>query len=114
MALLEELGQLAGLDKIGITAVSIAIMYFGFKVFQIFTTQWKQSTEAVNRNTKSFEKLSAVFEKSNEREMEFQKNVMAMLSDGNKLIVDTHKKVGELHGSLIHKRRKEDPSHDEH
>lgn len=90
-----------GLDKVGIAGVAIAILWFGFKVFQIFVQQWKQSTDAVNRNSKSFEKLSVVFEKQSAREEKFQENVLATIGD-------THIKVTELHGTLVQNRRRAD------
>lgn len=97
--------EFAGLEKAGIAGVCIALMIVGYKIFQLFINQWKNSTdaqnistEAVNRNTQSFEKLSAVFEKQHERELQFQQEVRTTMHD-------THRKVTELHGTLIVGRR---------
>lgn len=98
----------SGLDKIGIAGVAVAILWFGFKALQLFAQQGRQSNDAVNRNTKSFEKLAVVLEKQSAREEKFQENVIGMLRDGHAIHLSTHQKVSELHGTLVTKRRKGD------
>lgn len=99
------MGELVGLEKAGIAGICIAVLIVGYKVFQLFIGQWKNSTdaqnistEALNRNTQSFEQLSAVFERQHEREIQFQQEVRTTMHD-------THRKVSELHGTLVVRRR---------
>lgn len=84
------------LEKSGIGGALILLIYFGFQGFKLMINQWKSSTEAVNKNTKAFVQLSHVFEKSSQREIEFQKEIMKLLNEGQYTIKDTHKKVEDI------------------
>lgn len=81
------------LEKIGIAGICVLVMLFGYRMFVIFMTQWKNSTDAVNNNTTAFMELSKVFEKANEREIEWQKTAMEVMKDTNKKVSDIHNKV---------------------
>lgn len=67
------------LEKVGIAGICLAVIIFGFRVFSIVIEQWGKSTDAVDKNTKAFEKLADVFEKQAERELEFQERMHALL-----------------------------------
>jgi ABC-type transport system involved in Fe-S cluster assembly fused permease/ATPase subunit len=91
-----------------IAAICIAIIWFGYKVFVIIVSQWRNSTDAqmqsvdaVNKNTKAFEKLSEVFERQNAREIEFQEKTFSLLKSGVVIAEDTNKKVSEIHRKII-------------
>ena len=88
---------LQNLEKIGIAGVAVFAIYIGYLAFKLVLDQWKQSTEAVNKNTEAFTKLSEVFERQAEREVDFQKEVLSMLKDGQATIKDTNQKVTEIH-----------------
>jgi hypothetical protein len=97
--------SIGGLEKVGIAGLAIVTLWVFFKIFQLFMGQWKQSTDAVNRNSKSFEKLSAVFEKQAEREEKFQHTVISAIAESARIATDTNAKVSEIHGNLVLKRR---------
>jgi hypothetical protein len=99
---------LSGLEKFGIAGITIAILIVGYKLFLVFIQQWKSSTDAVNRNSKSFEKLSTVFERQAVRDEKFQERVLFELNDSSRVAIDTNKKVTELHGAVVVRRRAED------
>jgi hypothetical protein len=80
-------------DKIGGIGLAVIILFVGYKMFQLFISQWKNSTEAVNNNTTAFQELSRVFERANEREIEWQKEAMEIMKDTNKKVKDIHDKV---------------------
>lgn len=82
------------LKEVGLGGVALALIFFGYKVIMFLLEQWRASTEALNRNTDGYTKLSEVFEKSHEREMEFQEKML-------ELTKDTNKKVSELHSQVI-------------
>lgn len=83
----------ATLDKIGGIGLCVVILIVMFKMFQLFIDQWKKSTEAVNNNTTAFQALSQVFERANQREIEWQEKAMDIMKDTNKKVKDIHDKV---------------------
>jgi predicted RNA-binding protein with RPS1 domain len=96
------------LEKGGIGAICLAVIYVGYKIFDLFIKQWanstetqKQSNEAVNKNTQAFEKLSEVFEKQAERELEYQERMWSLLKSGVKTAEDTNSKVTDIHRKIV-------------
>lgn len=83
----------ATLDKVGTVGVCVVILIVGYKIFQVFIDQWKNSTEAVNKNTSAFTELSRVFERANEREIDWQERAMDIMKETNKKVKDIHDKV---------------------
>lgn len=107
--------DLSGIEKVGIAGIAVAILWFGLQVLKLFAEQWKNSnesqdrgTEALNRNTASFERLTSVFEKASERDVEFQRNMIQMMTTAASIQESTHRKVSEIHGTLILRRRVQD------
>lgn len=92
------------LRELGIGIVAIIIMYL---IVKMVLAQWSKSTDAqietnktqsetaqaLEKNAKSYEKLAAVFEKSHDREIEFQREVISSLKDTNSKVNDIHKKI---------------------
>src|SRR4051812_32459383 len=103
-----ELGfDLSMLEKLGITgvvALALIVVIFGIKsglqLFQLFMEQWKNSTDAVNKNTDAFMELSNFFKRANEKEEQFQKDIMAELRDGVRVARDTNERVKDIQHSL--------------
>lgn len=91
------------IEKGGIAGVSIAILYFGYQFFKLFISQWKNSTDSLNKNTAAFTKLSTVFEKQAARDEVFQREITTLLKEGIATSEDTNKKVTELHVKVIGK-----------
>lgn len=89
------------IEKGGIAVISVTVIYFGYHVFRLVVEQWKNSTDAVNKNTEAFLELSKVFERSHEREVEFQKEALEILRESHKLNRDTNIKVREIHDKII-------------
>lgn len=88
------------LNKVGISGICLAIIYFGFQAFRIIIAQWQNSTDAVNKNTNAFMELSKVFERSHEREVEFQAYTKEKLEASEEREKKTLKKVTEIHEKL--------------
>lgn len=102
----------ATIAEFGIGVVAIIVLYLlvmGFiKVWEkSIEAQHKSieaqnsSTDALNRNTVAYTQLSSIFEKSHEREMEFQRETKEFHSDALWLLRDTHTKVDYLHTKQI-------------
>lgn len=89
------------LKGVGVGGICIAIIYFGFQMFKIFIEQWKNSTDAVNKNTEAFAELSKVFERSHERELEFQDYAKEKLQASEEREKKTLKKVIEIHEHIV-------------
>lgn len=87
---------IGGLEKGGILVVAVVSLIVFYKVFTLFMEQWKNSTDAVNKNTTAFDNLSKVFEQSSQREMLFQQEVMQKLNHGVDVAKDTNERVREL------------------
>ena len=87
------------LEKVGIAGVALGGFWIMYQLFILFMNQWGASTEALNRNSDGYEKLSKVFEQSHEREMEFQKEMLSVSQD-------TNDKVTEMHRELLDKKKK--------
>lgn len=85
------------LEKVGIAGVAFGILYFGFQLFKLFMAQWKDSSDAVNKNTEAFTGLARVLEQSNEREIEFQAHVKQKLDASEVREMATLEKVNEIH-----------------
>lgn len=83
----------SAIEKAGGIGIAIAVIFVGYKLFQLFIQQWQNSTDAVNNNTTAFQELSKVFEKANEREIEWQEKAMDIMKDTNKKVKDIHDKV---------------------
>jgi predicted PurR-regulated permease PerM len=81
------------LEKVGIAGICLAVIIVGYKVFTVFIQQWQNSTDAVNKNTSAFTELSKVFERANEREIEWQDKAMDLLKETNKKVKDIHERV---------------------
>lgn len=75
---------------IGVGAISVVALYLLYKVFILFIEQWGKSTEAINRNTETHKEMQDIFNKSYEREIEFQKEVIIILKDTHRRVVDMH------------------------
>lgn len=88
------------MEKGGIGAVAIAILWFGFQGLKLVLEQWKNSNDSLNKNTAAFTKLSNVFEKQAAREEEFQREITLLLKTGIATSEDTNKKVTEIHQKL--------------
>lgn len=86
--------DLSFLESIGGVGLAVVLAYFGYKIIMFMIEQWKSSTEALNKNSEAFNKLSVVFEKSDERQIEFQKEILIVMND-------THKKVTDIHNKFI-------------
>lgn len=81
------------LKDLGTGGLAGIALFLFYKMFQIFIDQWDKSTEAINRNTETHKEMKEIFEKSYEREIEFQKEVIILLKD-------THKKVNVIHDKV--------------
>lgn len=81
----------------GIGAICFAVIYFGHKIFLTFIEQWKNSTDAVNKNTEAFTGLSTVLQQSHQRELEFQEHVKVKLEASEAREKETLEKVIEIH-----------------
>lgn len=88
-------------ELVGTGVITITVVFFGYKMVELFVAQWKASTEALNRNTASFEKLSDVFEQANKNEESFREAVMMAQKQLLEHELDTNKKVTELHKKLV-------------
>lgn len=96
------------IEKAGIGGVCLAIIFFGFQAFKIVISQWQNSTDAVNKNTDAFMELSKVFERSHEREVEFQAYTKEKLQDHDRKLIASEEreirildKVSEIHRKLV-------------
>jgi hypothetical protein len=87
-------GAWAVMKDIGAAGLGVIALWLFYKIFTMFIEQWGKSTEAINRNTETHKEMQEVFQKSHEREIEFQKEVIILLKD-------THKKVNILHSEFI-------------
>jgi hypothetical protein len=92
-----ELDWGAVIEKGGIATISVVALFIGYQVTKLFIGQWKASTDAMDRNTQGYEKLTEVFTKSAEMEEQFQKEVVGMLRQGHYIAEDTNRKVHEIH-----------------
>lgn len=81
------------LETIGLGGIAIALIYFGYKIIIFLMERWRESTEALERNTQAYTQLSQVFQQSHEREMEFQKKLILLSEDTNKKVSEIHKNV---------------------
>lgn len=88
-------------EKIGIAGVSLCALYFCYKMVLLFIQQWKISTEAINRNTEGFQKLTEVFEMQARKEREFQRETLAVIYEHRELSRQTNDIVHALHRHLI-------------
>lgn len=91
----------AAFDKLGALGISALALFAGYRIVVMFVGQWKVSTEAINRNTDSFEKLSEVFETQSKREKEFQVEVLHMMHDSYSLVSDTSRKVTHMYHKMV-------------
>lgn len=90
----------SALEKIGIAGVSALALWILYKLVVMFFDQWKVSTEVVNRNTESFNELTKVFEKSHQREIDFQKEVLEKIQVIHKDQKAMGNKVSEIHDKI--------------
>lgn len=93
----------AGIGVVAVIAIVIliAILWKGFlAVWNRSIDSQEKSTDAITKNTEAFNNLSNVFEKSHEREIEFQREALELLKDNNLLAKQTHEKVTDLHEKL--------------
>lgn len=81
------------LSKVGIGGICIVVIFVGYKIFLFFFEQWKNSTDAINKNTAAFVKLTTVFEESSERDAQWQKEISVVLKDTNDRVRDIQQKV---------------------
>lgn len=82
------------IKEAGVIGICIVLLIVGFKLFNIFIQQWQNSSDAINKNTSAFQELSKVFERANEREIEWQDKAMDIMKD-------THKKVKDIHDKVV-------------
>lgn len=87
----------AVIKEMGGLGIAVVAFIFVWNVFKVVTSQWKASTEAVNKNTEAFNELSKVFKKSHERELEFQAEILETMKE-------THLKVAEIHATVVPKK----------
>jgi hypothetical protein len=102
------MSELTNFERLGAVGLAAMIVFIGYKIMQLLMDQWRASTsaqeravDALNRNTDSFEKLAAVFEKQAERDVEFQKFVTGVLNKNTSLLTSAHQKITELHGAVL-------------
>lgn len=84
------------IEKIGVGGLAVLILIVGFNMFKLFMEQWKNSTEAVNKNTAAFEELAGVFERVSERDARWQREVSDKLENGVNIAQDTNRRVREI------------------
>jgi uncharacterized protein HemX len=91
---------------IGVVAL-VAIVALVWGLGKGFLAVWgrsidsqEKSTDAISKNTEAYNKLSVVFEKSYEREIEFQKEAIQLLRDNHNIAVDTQKRVKDIHDKI--------------
>lgn len=90
----------ADLGKVGIGGICILLIIVGYKLFQLFLEQWKNSTDAVNKNTTAFMNLTTVFKESSERDERWQRQVMETLQDGVSTGQDTNRRVRDIQSKI--------------
>ena len=84
------------LKDIGIGGICLYFVHVLYKCFTFFIQIWKESTEAINRNTDTHNNMKEVFEVFYENNNEFQKNAMVIMKDTNELVKETHEKVDRM------------------
>lgn len=85
------------LKDIGIGGVSALALFLFYKAFIFFIGQWKESTDAINRNTDTHENMKEVFQAFHEDHKKFQEEAIGIMSDTNKTVRKIDKKVNDLH-----------------
>lgn len=88
--------DLSILKDVGIGGIAIFALHILYKCFLFFIEIWKESTEAINRNTETHNNLKTVFEAFHESNEEFQKNAMLIMKDTNETVKETNYKVDRL------------------
>lgn len=81
--------------------VGIVAIFFGYKVVMVFIDLWRTSTDAINRNTESFNKLSEVVDRATARDIEFQKATMEILHDIKETSLETNRYARRMHDRLV-------------
>lgn len=91
---------------IGVVAL-VAFVVLTAVLVKAFFTVWnrsidtqEKSNEAITKNTEAYNKLSTVFEKSHEREIEFQREAISLLRTNNNVVNDVHEKVKDIHKKI--------------
>lgn len=91
---------------IGVVAL-VAFVVLTAVLVKAFFTVWnrsidtqEKSNEAITKNTEAYNKLSTVFEKSHEREIEFQREAISLLRTNNTVVNDVHEKVKDIHKKI--------------
>lgn len=81
----------AALKDVGVGGLGMFALYLMYKSFIFFTERWKESTDAINRNTETHQNLTNVFQSFHAESQEFQKEAMDLLKDTNDKVKDIHK-----------------------
>lgn len=93
----------AGIGVVAIVAFVVLTSFLVkgfFKVWNRSIDTQEKSNEAITKNTDAYNKLSTVFEKSHEREIEFQREALELLKSNNTIARDTHDKVKDIQEKL--------------
>ena len=88
------------LKDVGIGGIAIFALHILYKCFLFFIEIWKESTEAINRNTETHNNLKTVFEAFHESNEKFQKDAMVLMKDTNEIVKDTNRKVLRINKQL--------------
>ena len=76
---------------IGIGGLAMFALWIFYKSFIFFIERWKESTDAINRNTETHENLSEVFRIFHEEHKAFERKIIGITEDTNKKVTDIHK-----------------------
>ena len=90
--------DLSLLKDIGIGGISLYFVHVLYKCFSFFIQIWKESTDAINRNTETHNNMKAVFEVFHENNKEFQENAMVLMKDTNKKVTEMKEKMDSKGG----------------
>jgi hypothetical protein len=89
------------LKDVGIGGLAMFALWLFHKSFIFFIGQWKESTDAINRNTETHQTLHDFFKVFYEENKEYQKETTKLLRDTHKKVNDIHKEIkeGERNGT---------------
>lgn len=96
------------LEQVGIAGVALGAIYFGYKIVSLFIEQWRVSTEAINRNTESFEKLTEIVDRASKREQDFQKEASGLLYEILDISRDTGRTTRKIYDKFLYYFNEED------
>lgn len=85
------------LKDIGIGGLGAFALYLFYKIFIFFIERWKESTDAINRNTDTHENLNQVFQIFYAENKQFQDKALDLMNDTNKKVHGIDRKVKDIH-----------------